>query len=75
MGKGRFLKKEECKELEINSKIVLLDAIRKGGSSIRNFKNIIGKEGNFQKNFKVYQREGLKCKRTKCNGIIKKKNI
>ncbi len=73
--KGRFLKKEECKELEINSKIVLLDAIRKGGSSIRNFKNIIGKEGNFQKNFKVYQREGLECKRTKCNGIIKKKNI
>ena len=73
--KGRLLKEDECKKLEINSKIVLLDAIRKGGSSIRNFKNIIGKEGNFQKNFKVYQREGLKCKRTKCNGIIKKKNI
>ena len=73
--KGRYLKKEECKKLENNSKIILLDAIRKGGSSIRNFKNIIGKEGNFQRNFKVYQREGLKCKRYNCSGIIKKKNI
>ncbi len=73
--KGKFLKKEECKKIEINSKIILLDAIRKGGSSIRNFKSIIGKEGNFQKNFKVYQREGLKCKRNKCNGVVKKKNI
>ena len=73
--KGRYLKKEECKKLENNSKIILLEAIRKGGSSIRNFKNIIGKEGNFQRNFKVYQREGLKCKRYNCSGIIKKKNI
>tara|TARA_Y100001935_G_C17198970_1_gene454046 strand:+ start:21 stop:884 length:864 start_codon:yes stop_codon:yes gene_type:complete len=73
--KVKFLKKKECKKLEINSKKILLDAIKKGGSSIRNFKNIIGKEGNFQKNFKVYQREGLKCKRVKCNGIITKKNI
>ncbi len=73
--KGRYLNKEECKKLENDSKIILLDAIRKGGSSIRNFKNIIGKEGNFQRNFKVYQREGLKCKRYNCSGIIKKKNI
>ncbi len=73
--KGRLLKIEECEKLEINSKIILLNAIKKGGSSIRNFKSIIGKEGNFQKNFKVYQREGLKCKRVKCNGIIAKKNI
>jgi len=73
--KGRYLKKEECKKLENNSKIILLEAIRKGGSSIRNFKNIVGKKGNFQKNFKVYQREGLKCKRYNCSGIIRKKNI
>ena len=73
--KGRLLKIEECEKLEINSKIILLNAIKRGGSSIRNFKSIIGKEGNFQKNFKVYQREGLKCKRVKCNGIITKKNI
>ena len=73
--KGKYLTKEECKKIETNSKKILLDAIKKGGSSIRNFKNIIGKEGNFQKNFKVYQREGLKCKRFNCRGIIERKNI
>ena len=49
-----------------------MNAIKKGGSSIRNFSNISGKTGNFQKRFKVYDREGLTCKRYKCNGVIKK---
>ena len=59
----------------INSKNVLSKAIKKGGSSIRNFKNTTGKKGSFQKNFNVYERSGLKCKRFKCDGIIQKKNI
>jgi formamidopyrimidine-DNA glycosylase len=54
---------------------VLLNAINKGGSSIRDFRNISGTEGGFQKEFRVYQREGLNCKRSKCKGIIKKKMI
>ena len=54
---------------------MLLNAIKRGGSSIRDFKDLSGKKGSFQKNFKVYQREGLQCKRTSCNGIIQKKNI
>ena len=37
----------------INSKNVLLKAINKGGSSIRDFKNTLGKQGNFQKEFNV----------------------
>ena len=40
-----------------------------------NFRNISGKHGGFQREFKVYLREGSKCKRTNCFGIIKKKNI
>jgi len=56
-----------------NTKKILNDAINYGGSSIRDFKNISGAKGNFQKIFKVYQRDGLKCKRHKCKGIIKKK--
>ena len=36
--------------------------LKQGGSSIRDFKNTDGKSGNFQKNFKVYERNGLKCK-------------
>ena len=70
-----LLTKKECKKLIINSKKILLNAIKKGGSSIRDFKNASGKKGNFQKDFKVYEREGLSCKRFKCNEIIKKKTI
>ena len=32
-------------------------------------------KGSFQKNFKVYERERLNCKRLKCKGIIQKKII
>ncbi len=72
---GKSINKVECKKIFKNTRSVLLNAIRKGGSSIRDFKNISGSKGSFQKNFKVYQREGLKCKRLDCKGIIQKKNI
>ena len=73
--KASLISREDCKRIVTNSKKVLFEAIKKGGSSIRDFKNILGNEGNFQKSFKVYQREGQSCKRFKCKGIIKKKNI
>jgi len=73
--KVQLLNKKDCKSIIINSRKVLKNAIKKGGSSIKNFKNTYGKEGNFQKDFKVYKREGLDCKRFKCNGIIQKKMI
>ena len=73
--KAHLLKKNDCKKIIIYSNKVLHDAIKKGGSSIMNFKNTLGIKGNFQKNFKVYDREGLKCKHNTCNGVIKKKNI
>ena len=73
--KVSLLNKEDCKKIIFNSKKVLINAIKKGGSSIRDFKNISGKSGNFQKNFNVYERKGLNCKRSGCNGIIKKKMI
>ena len=73
--KGSMLNLKDCKKIVINSRKVLSEAIDKGGSSIKDFKNISGDNGNFQKDFKVYQREDLHCKRSKCNGIIRKKNI
>ena len=73
--KASLISQEDCKKIVTNSKKVLFEAIKKGGSSIRDFKNILGNEGNFQKSFKVYQREGQNCKRFKCKGIIRKKNI
>jgi len=66
------LSKDDCKKIISFSKIVLNKAIKKGGSSIRDFKNTSGENGNFQKEFKVYQRENLNCLRYKCNGKIEK---
>jgi len=73
--KGGLLNEKDCRKILNSSKKVLLEAINKGGSSIRDFKNTYGTKGNFQKQFKVYDREGLKCKRFKCKGTIQKKNI
>ena len=57
----------------MNSKKILKQAINKGGSSIRDFKDILGNKGSFQKEFKVYQQDGADCSRSNCKGIIKKK--
>ena len=73
--KASLLTKNDCKKIILNSRKVLLKAIQKGGSSIKNFKNTLGKKGNFQKDFNVYDREGLSCKRHKCKGVIKKNVI
>ena len=73
--KAGSLSKIECKKIIINSKKVLSKAITSGGSSIRNFKNAYGKEGNFQKEFNVYLQDGENCIRKNCKGKILKKII
>ncbi len=73
--KVKFLSKNECKKIILKSKRILLNAINKGGSSIRNFQNISGAKGDYQKEFKVYHQEGNKCKRLGCVGLIKKKIV
>ena len=73
--KAQKLTKTECKKIIYFSKLVLKKAIKYGGSSIRDFKNISGFNGSFQKEFKVYQREYLNCLNYKCLGKIKKKVI
>ena len=69
------LTKNECKKIIYFSRLVLKKAIKYGGSSIRDFKNISGSDGSFQKEFKVYQREDLNCLNYNCLGKIKKKTI
>ena len=67
------LSKNECLNIILNSKKILQQAINKGGSSIRDFKDVSGNKGTFQKEFRVYQQDGTYCKHPKCKGIIKKK--
>ena len=73
--KAKLLSKEECKKIIKNTKKVLLKAIKKGGSSIRDFKDTSGSMGGFQNEFKVYQQEGLQCKNKGCSNFIIKKII
>ena len=73
--KVKILNSNECSKIIDNSKKVLLNAIKKGGSSIRDFKNIEGAKGSFQNDFNAYHRDGLKCKRISCGGKIVKKLI
>ena len=73
--KIKLLNNKNCNQIIINSKKVLLNAIKKGGSSIRDFKNTDGSKGNFQDSFKVYQREKFNCKRIGCKGKIIKIEI
>ena len=57
------------------SRLTLNNAIKFGGSSIRDFKGISGGKGGFQKKFAVYNRENQKCNKSNCKGIIKKRYI
>ena len=61
---------KEIKQLLKFSKKVLNLAIKFGGSSIKNFKNTKGSMGEFQKEFKVYEKDNEKCPRKKCGGKI-----
>jgi len=73
--RGKNLSIQECKKIIYFSRHVLKKSIQKGGSSIRDFKNVLGYTGKFQKEFRVYQRENLRCPSKQCEGIIKKKFI
>ncbi len=72
---GFKITNKEIKKLLYFSKFVIKKAIKYGGSSIRDFKNIKGSIGSFQLEFNVYDRENKKCLIKGCNGKIIKKFI
>jgi len=66
------LSENEIKKLILSIKSILKFSISKGGSSIRDFKDISGRVGGFQQFFKVYGKENKNCSRIGCKGKIKK---
>jgi len=66
------LDRKEIKKIIFNIKKILKLSISKGGSSIKDYKNILGKKGNFQQFFSVYGHQNKNCSRISCNGKIKK---
>jgi formamidopyrimidine-DNA glycosylase len=54
-------------------KAVLADAIRAGGSTLRDYKRADGTSGLFQNEFAVYGREGEPCVTPGCRGTVRRK--
>lgn len=68
---GKNLSENDFHNL-LNSVVYILNkAIKKGGSSIKNYKNIDEQLGYFQVEFKVYNKEGMACHQ--CDNLIAKK--
>jgi formamidopyrimidine-DNA glycosylase len=53
-------------------KAVLNDAIKAGGSSLRDHRRTDGELGDFQHNFRVYDRAGKPCPTPGCGGTIRR---
>ena len=51
---------------------VLNEAIRAGGSSLRDHRQTSGELGYFQHSFQVYDREGEPCRTDGCGGVVKR---
>src|SRR4030081_2807650 len=51
---------------------VLNEAIKAGGSSLRDHRQTSGELGYFQHSFQVYDREGAKCQTLHCGGTVKR---
>ena len=73
--KIHFVKNDEILKIIKNTKKILKLAIKKGGSSIKDFRNSEGKLGKFQDKFKVYGRTDKKCMNIDCKGVIKKMTL
>jgi formamidopyrimidine-DNA glycosylase len=63
---------QRAEKLVTAIKTVLNDAIAAGGSSLRDHRRTDGSLGDFQHNFRVYDREGEKCPTSGCPGTIRR---
>jgi formamidopyrimidine-DNA glycosylase len=62
-----------AERLAAEVKAVLTDAIRAGGSTLRDYKRADGTSGLFQNEFAVYGRQGEPCLRPGCRGRVRRK--
>jgi len=63
---------ERAQRLVDAIRAVLNDAIKAGGSSLRDHRRTDGEFGDFQHDFRVYDRDGKPCPTRGCNGIIRR---
>ena len=70
--KAKNISENKIDSLVIAIRIVLQDAINAGGSTLKDHLQTTGEMGYFQHQFRVYSREGEKCMKKSCSGIIKR---
>ena len=58
--KGKDISLYNCKKIIISTKLILKKAIKSGGSTLKDYVSTDGTAGNFQTNFKVYNKGGQK---------------
>lgn len=63
---------DHAKRLVTAIHAVLNQAIKAGGSSLRDHRQTSGELGYFQHSFQVYDREGKKCESPGCGGIVRR---
>jgi formamidopyrimidine-DNA glycosylase len=63
---------EHARHLVAAIHAVLNQAIKAGGSSLRDHRQTTGELGYFQHSFQVYDREGEKCQTAGCGGIVRR---
>lgn len=63
---------EKTTALVESIKSVLDDALRSGGSSLRDYRHTDGGLGYFQHSFRTYGREGEPCLRDSCSGTVRR---
>jgi formamidopyrimidine-DNA glycosylase len=63
---------DHAKRLVTAIHAVLNQAIKAGGSSLRDHRQTSGELGYFQHSFQVYDREGQKCQTGNCGGIVRR---
>ena len=71
--KGKSLNDEELEKIIENTKKVLEQAIKDGGTTIRSYTSVDNKIGSHQNNLLVHKKENEKC--LICKNLIKKDRI
>lgn len=69
------IKETEIKKIFKAMKEILKKGIYFGGDSMSDYRNIDGLPGQFQLKHKAYKRNGKRCEKKGCFGIIEKKKI
>lgn len=64
---------DRCERLVADIRTVLEDAIRAGGSTLRDYRHADGALGYFQHSFQIYGRWGEHCVRKGCVGVVKRR--